>query len=209
MALAPAKEPRGHAGDDRECGNVGRDHRTRADDRALANGDTGKDDGIDADVSRSPDAYRFDREVGLDDRYIDRHARVFRTEHLGSGSPANVILDDEIARVEVTLRTDPGMVADDAPAIETPLDERLFADEDAVANLEGLGMLRKSPSPDADTVTEAAAERPPDRATHAGAGVAVGQRMLARELEQFLAGMTGSQFLSQRELAGIVRHDWL
>ena len=41
-------------------------------------------------------------------------AGVRRAEHLGARSPADVLLDDQVAGVEIRLRADPDVVADDA-----------------------------------------------------------------------------------------------
>ena len=64
-----------------------------------------------------------------DDRHVRRHAGVLRAEHLGARPPADVLLDHQIARVEVALRADPDVVADHAAAVEAALDDRLLADE--------------------------------------------------------------------------------
>jgi len=49
------------------------------------------------------------------------------------------------SRVEVALGADPDVMADLVAAVEAPLDEGLAADEDAFADLEGLGCLKPTP----------------------------------------------------------------
>jgi hypothetical protein len=76
---------------------------------------------------------------------------------------------------------------DHARAVEAPLDERLLADENPVADLEGLGMAGDCAAADDHPVPEAAAERTPDRAPHPRSLGAVGERGLRGQLEQPLA----------------------
>ncbi len=80
--------------------------------------------------------------------------RMRRSEHLGAGPPADEILEHEIARVEIGLRADPDVVADDAGAVEAALDVGLRADEDAVADLEGLEMLEADAAADLQPVPQ-------------------------------------------------------
>ncbi len=93
----------------------------RADDGALADGHAGQHDGVDANVRPCADAHRPDRQVGLNDRYVCRHAGVRRAQDLRAGSPADGLLDDQVAGVEIALRTDPDVIADHAAAVEAAL----------------------------------------------------------------------------------------
>ena len=67
---------------------------------------------------------------------------------LAPGPQPTIVLEDQIARVEIGLRADPDVVADDAGAVEAALDIGLRADEDAVADLEGLEMLEAGAAAD-------------------------------------------------------------
>ena len=129
-------------------GDVGGHDRAGADDRALADRDAREDGRIGADVGPRADAHRLDLEVGLHDRHVDRHAGVGRAEHLRARAPADVVLEHQVARVEVGLRADPHVVADHARAVEAALDVGLRADEDAVADLEGLEVLEADAAAD-------------------------------------------------------------
>src|SRR6266850_1507178 len=152
---------RGNTGVDRVRGHLGITchHGARADDRALANGDTGQQHGVDADVRTVPDAHRLDDEVGLDDRHIDWLARVLASEHLRARPPPHVVAKRQIAAVEVRLRSDPGVRPDHAAPVVTALQERLVPDEHAVADLERLRMQHEHSQADADAVAELLAER--------------------------------------------------
>src|SRR5204863_4575299 len=152
MPLAPAKEPRGHARDNRKRLDVVSDDRACADNRALANMDAGKQHGVDADVGPRADARRLDFEIGLNDRDVVRQARVLRSQRTGARPPADVLLDDQVARIEVALRADPRVGADDAAAIRASLDERLLADEHAIADVERLEVRADRAAADADVV---------------------------------------------------------
>src|SRR2546427_2888156 len=81
-------------------------------------------------------------------------------------APADVVLDDEVPRVEVALRSDPHVVPDDARPVEAPLQVRLCADEDAVANLEGLEMFEPDALPDLQARADPPRDRAPDDRPH-------------------------------------------
>ena len=78
-----------------------------------------------------------------------------RAEDLGARTPPYVIFEHQIAGIEVRLRPDPHMTADDAPPVETTLNVRLSADKDAVADFKGFEVLE----PGAGCRPEAAAPR--------------------------------------------------
>ena len=97
---------------------------------------------------------------------------------LRARTPSDVVLQDEVARIQIALRTDPAVIADHATAAHAPLDERVLADEDAVADLEGLWMRRDRAAADAHAVAKASATA---RATpHAASARRVGRRRQAR-----------------------------
>ena len=56
-------------------------------------------------------------------------------EHFRAWSPADVLLDDQIARVEVALRPNPRVVADQTSTVEAALElcSRFFPDEEIPA----------------------------------------------------------------------------
>src|SRR5262245_5700927 len=163
---ARADHPRRDAGDDRERRHVARDHRAGADDAAAADGDAGEDDGVHADVGPGFDAHGFDLEIGLHDRHVDGEAGVGRAEHLRTRPPADVVLEDQIAGVEVRLRSDPDVVADDARPVVAPLDVGLRADEHRVADLGAIEVLEAGAGADDQAVAGRARRGAPDRAPH-------------------------------------------
>ena len=75
------------------------------------------------------------------------------------GPQPDVVLEDEVARVHVGLRTDPDVIADDRRAVEAPLDVGLRADEHAVADLERLEVLEADAAADLQSVAAAARRR--------------------------------------------------
>src|SRR5262249_13143513 len=106
VPFTPAQESRAHAEHDRKRFGPARPDRTRAHDGALADRHTGHDDRVDADVGPRADARRPDFEVRLNDRHVVRLADVLRPKQPGAGTPTDILLDDDVARVEVALRPD-------------------------------------------------------------------------------------------------------
>ena len=119
--------------------------------------------------------------------------------------PPHVLLDDQVARVEVALWTNPGVIADDAPAIEAALNVGLFADEHAVADTERLGMLEHGVAADADAVAELARQRAPGGAAHQRVEVRVARAKTGRKVEQSLPRGGATQVLGQLNLELRVR----
>src|SRR5688572_24956552 len=168
VSRTPSPESGWYAGDDRKRRHVARHHRAGADDRALADRHTRQDDGVDTDVGPRADSHRLYRQVRLDDRHVSRHAGVHGPEHFGSRSPAHVFLDHQVARIEVALRSNPDMIADDAATVEAALQNRLIAKKDTRADLERLRMAAQDTPADLHAVAKAADNRPPGRAAHHG-----------------------------------------
>ena len=88
------------------------DHRAGADDGPLPDGHPGKENGIDADVGPRVNAHRLDsRSVWITGTSIGRP--VCSEPSIARARPhADVLLDDQVARVEVGLRSDPDVVAE-------------------------------------------------------------------------------------------------
>jgi hypothetical protein len=122
-------------------------------------------------------------------------------------APADVVLEDGIARVEVALRSDPAVLANHTATMRPSLDERLLADEHAVADFKGLEMRAECPASDTDAVTKAAGQRAPCRAAHASRRLVLTHRVHCRELENLLAGFRATKLLGKRELIVRIRLD--
>src|SRR5438132_4788767 len=97
--------------------------RTGADDRALADRHAGKEHRVHPDVRAVVDPHRLDDEVGLDDRNIGRLAGVLAYEELRPRPPPDVLAELHVAAVEVRLRSDPRVRADDAVPVMPSLQE--------------------------------------------------------------------------------------
>ena len=126
-AFASARQRRNLAGTPATTANGSTsaiDDRAGADDGALADGDARQDGGVGADVGPGADADRLDLEIGRTIGTSTGKPVWAEPEHLRARAPADVVLDDEVARVEVGLRPDPDVVADDAGAVEAALDDR-------------------------------------------------------------------------------------
>src|SRR4030095_16957607 len=108
-----------------------------------------------ADVHPRANARPLDFKVGLNDRNLRRLSGVPRSERPRTGSPPDVLADDQIAGIKIALRTDPRVVADDAGTFRAPLDEGLFADKYAVAILKRLQMRGDGAAADPHAVAEA------------------------------------------------------
>src|SRR5215472_9056826 len=195
-----------HARRDGKVRHVGRHDGTRANDGALTHGHTGQDHRAGADVRSTPHDHRLDAEVGLDDRHVPGRARVLRAEHLRARAPAHVVLEHEVARVEVRLRADPHVVADPAGAVEPALDVRLGADEHAAADLERLHVLEAGAGADAQAVADAPAGGPPDDAPHHGVELALARREPRVEVEQAGQVVAGPEAGGQPDLELGVGH---
>ena len=114
---AGAEELRRHTRDDRVRSDVVRDHCARADDGARANGHSGEQHGVHADIRAIFDPHGLDHEVRLDDRDVQRIAGVLAPQHLRAGTPTDVVPELQVPAVEVRLRADPRVRTDDAPAV--------------------------------------------------------------------------------------------
>src|SRR5256712_7425552 len=199
----------GPAGDDRGVGNVGRHHGARADNGAGAQGDAGEERRVHADVGPAADAHRLDDEVRLDDRHVDRVAGVLAPQDLRAGAPADVLAENEIAAVEVALRTDPGMRADHAASVVAPLEVGLVAEEHGVADLEGVRMEHEDAEADADAVPERAAEGAQKKSPLARARRTVTPQRAGAALEELLSRMGLAEARGFRDLRVVVSRDLL
>src|SRR5205814_10416437 len=113
----------------------------------------------------------------------------------------------QVACIEIALRTDPGVIADDATAARASLDEGLLADEDAVADLECLWMRGDGATTDPHPVTEPASQRAPDRAAHLLVMLGLAHRMARRELQQLVARTGAPEPIAQLQLTvGVARN---
>src|SRR5689334_10791199 len=112
VPFTPAHEPRGHARDDRKRGHILGHHRSGADDGPSSDGDSRKDHRIDTDVRPGAHANRTNPQVGLNDRHVARHAGVLGSQHSGTRTASDRVLEHQIASVEVALRPEPDIVAD-------------------------------------------------------------------------------------------------
>ena len=116
-----------------------------------------------------------------------------RAEHLRAGSPSDVVLDDEVPRIHVRLRTDPDVVADDRRAVEASLNVGLGADEDAVADLEGLEMLEPGAAADLQAVSASACGGSPDATAHHDVNRPLTRGESRIELDECRRAVRGSQ----------------
>src|SRR5258708_15043444 len=182
------EEAGGHAGVERvrREGRVAGHDGARADERALPEPHAGGPHRVHAGVRAVVHAHRLDDEVGLDDRHIDRLSGVLAAEDLRTRTPADVLAEPHVAAVEVGLRTDPGVRADDAVPVVAALEERLVPDEHRIADLERVRMEDEHPHPDLHAVAERLAQRAERHAAAARAGRGVLVAELAVELDDVL-----------------------
>src|SRR5262245_12918547 len=118
-----------------------RDNRAGANNGAAADRHARKNRGIRTNIRPSANTDRLDLEIGLHDWQVDRDAGMSRAQHFCPGAPANVVLEGQIAGVEVRLRANPNVIADDCRPVVASLNVGLRADEDTVADLERLQVL--------------------------------------------------------------------
>src|SRR5260370_1233001 len=96
-----------------------------------------------------------------------------RAQHPGAGSPADVIFENEIACVEISLRSDPDVIADPRRAVKAPLNIGLGANEDAVADFERLQVFETHSTANLHAVAEFPRDCPPERPAHEGVEFAI------------------------------------
>src|SRR5207253_11371633 len=154
-------------------------------------------------------AHRLDQEIGLDDRHVDRVTGVLAAEHLRAGPPSDVLAELEVAAIEIALRTDPGVRADDRAPVVAPLQEGLVPDEHSVSDREGVRMKHEHADTDAHAVTERLAERAQQHTPLARAvgAIEVGRGRVA--LEEGLARLALAQAGRLRDLVGRIGRDLL
>jgi hypothetical protein len=171
--FAPTDELGRHTGDDREGFDVGDDHRSGADDRALADRHTRQDRGIGADVCPCADAHRLDLEIRADDGHIDRQAVWLDPRILAPGpqpTHSSMIRSRASSRPAGRSRL---LSPITACAIVAALNVGLGADEDAAADLEGFGMLEAYAAADLQPRAALARASLPDRLAHEGIDKAI------------------------------------
>lgn len=120
--------------------NILRDNSSGSDNGSAPHGHSGQNDGVYADIGSGADANRGYLEIGLNDRDAARQTGVLGTQNLCARPPTNTIFDYKVSSVKIALRADPHSVSDHTPAIESALDNRLFADKHAMADLKRFGM---------------------------------------------------------------------
>src|SRR5690554_2264297 len=77
---------------------------------------------------------------------------MFGSEDFGAGAPAAMIAEDQVARVEVAVRSDPDLVADDDAAVEPAVDDDALADRAAASELEPLAMADRDVRADTESM---------------------------------------------------------
>src|SRR2546426_4841799 len=202
-----ADDARWHAGDDRKRRDVLGPPRTGADDGAPADGDARQHDGVHPDVGPRLDANGFDVEIRLDDRDVDRHAGVRRAEDLRAGTPADVVPEDQIARVEVGLRPNPDVIADDAGAVEPALDVCLRADEHGVADLGAIEVLEAGAWADDEAVTDRTGGGAPDGAPHHDVEMPLAEGESRVQLDEALIAVLRAQRRRESDFEVRIRRD--
>ncbi len=89
-----------------------------------------------------------------------------RSQNFRTGSPANIVLQDQLPSIEVGLRTNPNVIAYLAGSIETALNHYLRSDENTVAKLHRLRMLQDHAHSHLEIVSRSAAHRAQEHPAH-------------------------------------------
>src|SRR6185437_15829579 len=131
---------RRYAGDRAKVRNVSDDNRAGANQRAFADGHARQYRGIDADIGPILDADRSDLQISLYDRDIGGHGGMLGAEHFNAGPDADKFTHEKIARIQESLRSDPGAITNHEASVITALQDDAFADEDPLAELHCFGM---------------------------------------------------------------------
>jgi len=139
-AFAPADYPSRDPCRLRPGRNIAAYGRASSHDRAASDGHSRKEHRIHADICAGKDAHRLDDKIGGDDRQACRQTCVLRAENLHSWTEPDIVLKDQVARIEKALRAYPDAIADRETAIMSPLENRLVTNEHAVAEFERLWM---------------------------------------------------------------------
>src|SRR5919202_2005764 len=177
-----------------------RHDRAGADDGAGADRHSGQEHRARANVRATLDADRLDQQVGLDDRHVGRYAGVLRAEDLRPWAPADVVLQHQVARVEVRLGPDPHVIADAARPVEATLEVGPGPDEHAIANRERLDVLEANPGADTDAVPERPAGGTPDRTPHEPIELSVADGVPRVQVDQLRPAVLVAQPLRQADL---------
>lgn len=166
MSISPTQEPGWNSCDDCKRRNILSNDGTCTNDAALPNRHTRQNNCAGAYIGRSSYTNRFYFQVGLDNWHIYWYTGMGRTQNLGARSPANVVFQDEITRVEVGLRPDPHVAPNSSRSIKSPLNVSLRSDENAVTDLEGLKMFEPNAAANANTMTKLLRHSSPDSPAH-------------------------------------------
>src|SRR5258707_2020264 len=89
-----------------------------------------------------------------------------RAKHFCPWSPADIVIKEDISRIEIRLWADPDVAANLARAIESSLDHRLGSNEDAVPELHRLRVLHYDAGSDLQIVTYPFAHSLHENAAH-------------------------------------------
>src|SRR5579884_1151482 len=141
-SFANAQNSRGYTCSYCIVGNVGSHDSARSHNRVHPDPDTWQDRSVGTNVGAVTNHYRLDYKAGGNNRNINRMSRMLRTQHLGPGSPANVVFQNEITGIEVGVWTNPDVIPNLALPVIATLDHGMRADKDGIAKLHGLGMFK-------------------------------------------------------------------
>jgi len=130
-------------------------------------------------------------------------------KHLGARSPADTILDHQIARVEIGHRPDPDIVADHAGTVEASLDIGLGANKHAIADFECFRMLETGTACNLQSCAATSRDRLPDGFSHQSIDDTVPGRKSTVELNQAGTPIRLPEFFGQPSLVGRVRRPFM
>src|SRR5215467_15029798 len=157
--VAETKDLSRDACDDRVFRNVVRYYGTCPDNRMRADSDARQKTSVHPDIGAETHAQGLNHQSSCDNRHINRIASVSRTQDLRAWPPANVVLKNNVARIEISVRTDPDVITDFAGAIVTSLDHRLSTDKHRVAELHRLRMFKYHAGTNLKIITDRLAKR--------------------------------------------------
>ena len=205
MSFSPAQKPGGNASHNSEWRHVFSHYRAGPDYASLSDCYAGQDYGVYADVGPGLDLDLFDFKVCLDDRDLNWRPDVGRTQDFSPRPPTDVLLHNQVTGVEIGLRADPYVIADDTAAVDPSLYIGLGANENPVADFEGLHVFKTDAAANAKPVSDPSRQRAPYRSPHQRVEVAVPQRKARVQFEQPCAVVLAAQVLCQFDLEFRVR----
>jgi hypothetical protein len=181
--------------------------RAGADNATFANRDPRQQHCTCSDIRPGFHAHRANFEIGFDDRSIDRDAGVGRAQYFRSRAPAHIILQNELPRIEVSLRPNPNVIANFGNSINAPLNVRLCSDENTIPDLKRFQVLEADAAPDPYPVTKFSRNRSPDGATHKMIQLAIAICEPGIVFEKHCWRTTGSQMTGQIQLEERIAFD--